>query len=683
MAEPTDPAKLAKVQAQDMYNAAAVAIEDLLDDFPNPTWNSTRMDTWLIDAVSHLTTCEQYWSPAGVTSKAWYKLEYSLITRVPDLSMDLVAFARTEFNALVERVLDYELDVSRQDTATTGSRVVTPTPLPAPSKTTVPMPPPPKLMTLLLQKETTPAPQKQQSSAPVTPQPSMPKFTAPSTAQRTGQSSTIQGKMTPQSTVDVNTGPSDSTEAFQKDWSSPLHSKPTQRFPVGPPVQATRPEVPTTASSRAFAIDAASRPTVIRGPDPNLDDEEEQIQEDLVTGGTALFEDDGLANNISNLDNDAVPPQDEQMDFDKDEPSSDDKEPSPPPMNLAHRLRQEPRILFVFDEVTGDFVKSHPTIFLPRLAVPPALSQDLRCSARLRGSPVNPDAAYLKAIQGSKVDVKKKKNKDAKGKDRATEAKAPHKCARAEDNATQLKDKPASKKPKLKETIIIDEDEPAVATKVVCRHGPGLSRPPPVTLGVSGGGFGEKVPSSANVVENRIKSIGVLVVDRDFGNFVEVDKSYWSKEVAPFVGERYTTACDHCRRLGTQCRKLLTHTVKCVRCHYSKLPCKVNGVAVLNPVEHYRPKGYDAVNTFEGALNAIETNNATISELTQQYLAGLSIFAHTDSIRAQASRLRGCLYPIEDEDKEDGKEDDDGEAPEDVAEGVAGPSKQKKKGKSG
>ncbi len=137
------------------------------------------------------------------------------------------------------------------------------------------------------------------------------------------------------------------------------------------------------------------------------------------------------------------------------------------------------------------------------------------------------------------------------------------------------------------------------------------------------------------------------------------------------------------------------HTVKCVRCHYSKLPCKVNGVAALNPVEHYRPKGYgniapllfycadfssfvDAVNTFEGALNAIEANNAAISELTQQYLAGLSIFAHTDSIRTQASRLRGCLDPIEEEEDDNNDEGEEDEAPDDVAEGESGPSKKRK-----
>ncbi len=46
------------------------------------------------------------------------------------------------------------------------------------------------------------------------------------------------------------------------------------------------------------------------------------------------------------------------------------------------------------------------------------------------------------------------------------------------------------------------------------------------------------MPSSAKVVTNGIATIGVLSVDKDFGDFVEVDKAYWNKEVAPFVGER-------------------------------------------------------------------------------------------------------------------------------------------------
>ncbi len=76
------------------------------------------------------------------------------------------------------------------------------------------------------------------------------------------------------------------------------------------------------------------------------------------------------------------------------------------------------------------------------------------------------------------------------------------------------------------------------ATKAIRKRGPGPAKPPPVTLGISGKGFGEKVPASAKVVENGIKTIGVLTVNKDFGEFVEVDKAYWNKEVASFVGER-------------------------------------------------------------------------------------------------------------------------------------------------
>ncbi|PBK95929.1 hypothetical protein ARMGADRAFT_1077439, partial [Armillaria gallica] len=160
MAEPTDPQELAVVAAQDAYNAAAATIEDLLDDFPNPTWDSMKMDTWLIDAVTHWLTCEENWSTAGIASKEWYKLEYSLIARVPDLPMDKVAFARMEFNELVERGLDYNLDVvllpvhratskrskttssqPLQDAAVPSSRMTTPVPLSSSAKPTIPIPP--------------------------------------------------------------------------------------------------------------------------------------------------------------------------------------------------------------------------------------------------------------------------------------------------------------------------------------------------------------------------------------------------------------------------------------------------------------------------------------------------------------------------------------------------------------
>ncbi|PBK81677.1 hypothetical protein ARMGADRAFT_1091077 [Armillaria gallica] len=399
--------------------------------------------------------------------------------------------------------------------------------------------------------------------------------------------------------------PPGSSGTFQKDWSSPLHRKPGQQFKIGPPKDTTHSEAPTRASSHAFAIDATARPNVIRGPNPNLDslqegnvlvpstdgkplflpgtdDEEEQAQEDLVETGRVDEE-------VAGTDG-------------EEGAQSSDEATSPPPTNMARRLRQEPRFSFIFNETTGDFIESHPTIFLPRPALPTSQSQVPCQSARSHTSPTNPTAAYFKAVQSSKPDAKKKR-KDAKSKGKISET----------------VDKLAVKKLKLKGHHVDD-------VEVV------------LTLGVSRGGFGEKVLLAAKAIKNGIKSIGVLKVDQDFGEFMEVDQSYWSKAVVPFVDE----------------------------------------VAVLNPVEHYRPKGSDTVNTFEATLNAIEANNAAITEITQQYLAGLSLFTHTDNIHAQASHLRGCLDSIEEGEDDNNDESEEDEVPDDIAEGESSPSKKRK-----
>ncbi|PBK81054.1 hypothetical protein ARMGADRAFT_1091601, partial [Armillaria gallica] len=443
--------------------------------------------------------------------------------------MDKVKFARREFNELVERALDYNLDVvplpvrrapakrskttaspsqPRHNAAATDSRAVTPVPLLVPLKTTIPVPPPPKPTMPLPQKEKTPAPRKQQSvqlaTAPqkkVTPTPITSQAVQPSFDALLHQAASTQPLDLPKTTP-----PPGSSGTFQKDWSSPLHRKPGQQFKIGPPKDTTHSEAPTRASSCAFAVDAAARSNVIRGSDPNLDflqegnvlvpstdreplflpgtdDEEEQAQEGLVKAGRVDDEVAGTDGEDGDL-----------RGQDEDNASSSDEATSPPPTNVARRLHQEPKISFVFDEATGDFVESHPTIFLPRPAVLTSQSQVPRRSARSHVSPVNSTAACLKTAQSSKLSNKKKK-RDAKGKDKASEVAIPRKRARNEDEASQTIDKPAAKKLKSKDRQI---DEVAVRpTPVVRRRGPGLSKPPPVTLGVSGGGFGEKVPSTA------------------------------------------------------------------------------------------------------------------------------------------------------------------------------------------
>ncbi len=103
-----------------------------------------------------------------------------------------------------------------------------------------------------------------------------------------------------------------------------------------------------------------------------------------------------------------------------DNKADSDGDSSPIP-TVARRL-QKPQVQFVFDNITGDF-NPYPTIFLPRLVVPPA--------------------------QGTKsVTTKKKKKTDPKSKDKLTSTSVPHKRPRDDDDNAPVIAKPASKKQK-------------------------------------------------------------------------------------------------------------------------------------------------------------------------------------------------------------------------------------------
>ncbi len=213
---------------------------------------------------------------------------------------------------------------------------------------------------------------------------------------------------------------------------------------------------------------AAARPNIIQGPEPSplrdgtvplppylcdplflpgTDGEVERVQEDLVVEERVDEEvagTDGQDDDVGGRgDDEDTPPSP------KDVTGMDVDEDSPPPTKKARRLRQEPRILFVFDDTTGDLVEPHPTIFLSRPTVPPAQSSDT--------SPVNPDAAHLKLTQGTKSDAtKKKKEKDAKGKDKKAETAVPRKRSRDDDDGAPTVERPASKKLKSNDHKVAD-----------------------------------------------------------------------------------------------------------------------------------------------------------------------------------------------------------------------------------
>ncbi len=91
----------------------------------------------------------------------------------------------------------------------------------------------------------------------------------------------------------------------------------------------------------------------------------------------------------------------------------------------------------------------------------------------------------------------------------------------------------------------------------------------------------------------------------------------------------------------------------------------------------------ETLNAFEGALDTLAQHADSIEDIVVNYMAGLNALAQLNGLRVQAGRLRECAnFDDGAADGDEGDRDDEDEAPDEVAEGVAGPSK-KRKHKSG
>ncbi|KAK0464036.1 hypothetical protein IW261DRAFT_1575448 [Armillaria novae-zelandiae] len=172
-----------------------------------------------------------------------------------------------------------------------------------------------------------------------------------------------------------------------------------------------------------------------------------------------------------------------------------------------------------------------------------------------------------------------------------------------------------------------------------------------------------------------VKTIGVLVILRDFGDFMEVDKALWNKKVAPFIGKQYVKPCNQCHHKKTHCHKFLMNSVICVCCHYAKLPCLVNGTKALNLLEHYRPKSYKSVNAFESSLDTLSQHASTLKDLIVNYMAGLNTMSHLQGLQSQIGCLHECLRSDTRVEEVVDEDNNEGYNMGEVAEGEVGPSR--------
>ncbi|KAK0467396.1 hypothetical protein IW261DRAFT_1574221 [Armillaria novae-zelandiae] len=629
MAQPTDPQELSVVVAQDRYKTAAIELCKLLATPLLEDANVSTINLWVINGKVHWECCTQYWHQAKVTSLEWHKLEYKLLEVFLEVPDNLVLYSCMEYNELAKRARQFSMDV-----------VPVPT-LQMPSRPSIPKESTPSTAPLVLR------------SFVIPPSPDLAASHLPQALSLVRSCPILNKNLATTPAVALT-----SAAIFRLDSDSPLHPHPSTV--LGPSVtKSVAPSEGSVHTSQQLqVVNAASHPQVLPGPDPTregsvafishghmplfflgTDDKEEVITPDAIDKGKEK----------------AVSPSfdDEDEDLQSQEPPSnlldanEDDDASPPPTNLAYHLRSPwpsgPPYPPSATEVRPlhEIHQADPNSTLFKLLGAPVNKKHKRASWKYSKFNNPPGSPLDSAIEGTAM-VARSAGKTAKT------------------------------------TLEVDKID-VVATKVHRPRGPSRIHPPLATMGVQGGGFCKEVPAGYKAIPNGLKSIGILVVSQDFGNFIEVDKALWNKKVAPFIGEQYVQLCDQCHHRKTQCCKFLTNSVLCVCCHYTKLPCQVNKVAALNPIHHYRPKEYESINAFESAMTALTQHANNLEDVIVNYMAGLDAMSQLQGLRTQISHLCECLGSDTQVEEIVEEDDDEGYNAGEVAKGEAGPLRKRKR----
>ncbi|KAK0498530.1 hypothetical protein EDD18DRAFT_1351236 [Armillaria luteobubalina] len=650
MAEPTDPKELTIVNAQDQYKTSSAALRQLIVSLPPEDADFFVINSWVIDAQFHWETCTHSWHIAKVSSIEWRRLEYNLLELFAEIPNDLVAYSCAEYNELVKRACQFNMDVVPVPMSQMPSKQLAPkdpTPLsivpPAAgprTRTTTPV-----VVSMVPQTSSVPTP----VVVPPPPTTTTPSSVVPPRGPLPVKPRPIFKKKTTVAPGELSTAGT----IFALDITSPLHPDLAALVKTGPPKGVTPSAGATRSSQRLQVVNAASRPQVLLGPNPIPEgsiasssrkrmplffpgtDDEEEIATPEATGKGKGKE------VVSGTDED-----EEDFSQDQDTPShnmaiDEDEDNSPPPTNIAWRYRSPvPAASSGPPPITVSEVRPHhnihdadPNSALFKLLGAPTTKLSRKGSQKKskfdNPPPVPNDSAAEGTVKASRSSIKA--SKASKGKDK--------------------------------------EEVP---------KGDGLFLPKLIDLG-------DRLVSDLRlqlwVVKDSVKSIGVLVVSRDFGEFVEVDKALWNKKIAPFVGEQYVKQCDQCYRKKSQCRKFLTNLVICVRCHYTKLPCLVNGTKALNPLQHYRPKSYASINAFESSMDTLTQHTNTLEDLVTNYMAGLDAMSQLHGLCTQINRLRECLGSDTGVEEVVDDDDEEGYTADEVAEGEPGPSRKCKRSK--
>ncbi len=101
MAEPTDPAELAALQAYDDAYSKLVVLQENLPDADA----EGAVNAWVLNVHSLWKILRLNWARAGISSRAWRGVETTLVETLPNIHEDSISVAFVEYNELVARAV--------------------------------------------------------------------------------------------------------------------------------------------------------------------------------------------------------------------------------------------------------------------------------------------------------------------------------------------------------------------------------------------------------------------------------------------------------------------------------------------------------------------------------------------------------------------------------------------------
>ncbi|KAK0459033.1 hypothetical protein IW261DRAFT_1579253 [Armillaria novae-zelandiae] len=118
----------------------------------------------------------------------------------------------------------------------------------------------------------------------------------------------------------------------------------------------------------------------------------------------------------------------------------------------------------------------------------------------------------------------------------------------------------------------------ALASRITTKQGRSLAVTKDVRKISTKGSLREKTPEDAVEVEDpALMPLGLLVPDKDYGDFIGCDGHYFCRSLGDLVGHFMVEPCDACSAAGAQCRTIRSSSGKCFRPRGVRSDCRLLG----------------------------------------------------------------------------------------------------------